>query len=116
MKSINRVFLVGRLGSDPEMKTTKNGKTYARLSLATDKWSKLEDGKWEQKTEWHKVTVWGHEATKCADRLSKGAPVFVEGELSRYNYEQNGEKRFQTSITAQAISFLGLPVSSVSAS
>jgi single-strand DNA-binding protein len=116
MKSINRrVFLVGRLGADPEMKTTKNGKSYARLSLATDKWSQ-KDGKWEQHTDWHKVTVWGHQASQCADNLAKGAPVFVEGELSRYNYEENGEKRFVTSITAQAISFLGLPTRTVTAS
>jgi single-strand DNA-binding protein len=115
MKSINKVFLVGRLGADPEMKVTKNGKTYARLSLATQRPWQPSDGKNVIKTDWHNVTVWGGEAERCASLLSKGSPVFVEGHISKYQLptEEGEPNRYITSITADQLSFLTMPLNRI---
>jgi single-strand DNA-binding protein len=111
MKSINRVFLVGRLGDAPAVKTSKNGKPYAVFSVATHRMTKNEAGASEEKTDWHRITVWGSTAEICGQRLAKGSPVFIEGEINHWSkIDQTGQKRYQTSITAQDISFLSLPV------
>jgi single-strand DNA-binding protein len=113
MKCINQVFMLGRLGADPEIKQTKEGKSYARLRVATKRSWKNVNGEFEERTDWHKVTVWGPKAEQCADRLSKGSPVFIEGELQRFSYDREGEKQFQTVINANDITFMSLTTSSI---
>lgn len=115
MKCINRVFLVGRLGAKPESKLTRNGKTYARFSVATNQPRTTADGTQEYATQWHKVTAWGQTAQICLDRLEKGSQVFIEGELSSYKYENNGQTHHRTCVNAQTVSFQSLPVLSSSA-
>ena len=72
MASLNKVFLIGRLGRDPEMRYTASGQAVATLSVATDESYKAQDGQKVEKTEWHRVIVWGKQAEFCANYLSKG--------------------------------------------
>ncbi len=117
MNCINRVFLVGRLGSKPEIKKSRNGKSYTQFNIATNHSRKKEDGTYEELTEWHRIMVWGYQAERCVDRCDKGSPIFIEGELNHYKkVEEDGKTRWGTSVTAQNVSFLGLPLQSATAS
>lgn len=107
MNGVNKVFIIGRLGQDPKEYTTKEGKPYTRLNLATNYMSKKGDGTNEQKTQWHSVFVFGKKAEICRQFLEKGAPVCVEGHLSTYeSTDMEGKKSYNTSITAHEVTFL----------
>lgn len=108
MSGINKVILVGRLGADPEVKTVSGGNTVARLSLATsENWTDRE-GQRQERTEWHRVVVWGKLAELCGKYLNKGRQVYVEGRLQTRSWEdQQGQKRYTTEIVAQTVQFLG---------
>lgn len=106
MSGINKVILVGRLGADPEVKAINQ--THAcRLNIATsEKWTK--DGQTQERTEWHRVTVWGKLAEICGKHLAKGRQVYVEGKLQTRQWEdQQGQKRYATEIVASTVQFLG---------
>nr|BFD62648.1 hypothetical protein BdHM001_13290 [Bdellovibrio sp. HM001] len=107
MSGVNKVILVGRLGADPEVKAIGSGSTVARLNLATSEtWVK--DGQRQERTEWHRITVWGKLAEICGKHLSKGRQVYVEGKLQTRQWEdQQGQKRFTTEIVASTVQFLG---------
>lgn len=107
MSGINKVILIGRLGGDPEVKAIGSGQTVARLNIATSEtWVK--DGQKQEKTEWHRVTVWGKLAEICGKHLSKGRQVYVEGKLQTRSWEdQSGQKRYATEIVANTVQFLG---------
>lgn len=106
MKSLNKVYLLGNLGQAPELRTATNGQFYTRLSLATHRRWKGENEQWQELTDWHSVMVWGNQAKSCASRLTKGSPVFVEGQLSPYEGKnEKGEKTFKLSIHAQRVTF-----------
>ena len=107
MSGVNKVILVGRLGADPEVKTIGSGNTVARLNLATSEtWVK--DGQRQEKTEWHRITVWGKMAEICGKHLSKGRQVYIEGKLQTRSWEdQQGQKRYATEIVASTVQFLG---------
>lgn len=108
MNGINRVFIMGYLGHDPEMQSSKTGKSYVRLSVSTHFNKKLLSGDKERTTVWHRVTVWGKNAEKCQDYLQKGSPLAVEGYLSNYKYEKDdGTDAHGTSIVAREIHFIG---------
>ena len=98
---LNRVELIGFLGSDAETKTTPNGKTVTTLSLAT-KTSFLKDGERIERTDWHRITAWGRLAEYAA-AFRKGAHICVEGELRSREYESNGAKVRTYDIVASAI-------------
>lgn len=98
MSSLNKVQLIGRLGRDPEM-----SKGVCRLSVATS--YKPRDG--EEKTEWHRVTLFGKLAELAERYLAKGRLVYIEGRLQTSSYEKNGEKRYSTDIVAHELKFLG---------
>lgn len=106
MSGVNKVILVGRLGADPETKAVGQS-TVARLNIATsEKWVK--DGQTHERTEWHRVTVWGKLAEICGKHLSKGRQVYVEGKLQTRQWEdQQGQKRYTTEIVANTVQFLG---------
>ncbi|MCC6277506.1 MAG: single-stranded DNA-binding protein [Oligoflexia bacterium] len=106
MNGLNRVILVGTLGQDPKPLTTKEGKPYASLSLATSRFWTNKSGTVERKTDWHRVNVWGRKAELCQEYLKKGAPVCVEGSLSTFEFEENGERRWKTVISAEDVHFL----------
>ena len=108
MSGINKAIVVGRLGSDPEVKTTAGGHNVARLSVATsERWNNSE-GQRQERTEWHRVVVWGKMADICGRYLSKGRQLYVEGRLQTRSWEdQQGVKRYSTEIVARDIQFLG---------
>ena len=106
MNGLNKVIIFGFLGSDPRSQTSKDGKPYTALSLATNRAWRNKEGLLEKKTDWHRVTVWGKQASICQQHLKKGSPVCVEGYLSTYELEENGQKRWLTSITAEDVNFL----------
>lgn len=108
MSGVNKVILVGRLGADPEMKTVGNSQSVARLSLATSESWTGKDGQKQERTEWHRVVVWGRQAENCAKHLSKGRQVYVEGRLQTRSWEDpQGNKKYATEIVANTVQFLG---------
>jgi len=102
--SLNKVLLIGRLGNDPEIKQSQNGKNIARLSIATsDSWKDKNTGEKKEKTEWHKVVVFNEGLVNVIQKyLKKGAQVFIEGQLNTNKYtDANGEEKFSTQIVLQ---------------
>lgn len=99
MSSVNKVILIGNLGKDPEIRYTQSGEPIANFSLATsEKWGG-KDGEKKERTDWHRVEVFGKAAQVCRDYLSKGKPVYVEGSL-RYDEwtDKDGNKRNTTKV------------------
>lgn len=108
MASINRVILVGNLGKDPELRYTKSGQPVANFSLATtDRWEG-KDGGTEERTEWHRIVVWGKAAENCQKYLSKGSSVYIEGSLQTRKWEdKDGTEKQTTEIRVTSVQFLG---------
>ncbi|MBK9294531.1 MAG: single-stranded DNA-binding protein [Oligoflexia bacterium] len=106
MQGFNKVIIVGTLGSDPQIHKSREGKDFASLSLATNRWWRNKDGLIERRTDWHRVTVWGKKANICQTHLKKGAAVCVEGYLSTYEVEEDGKTKRNTLITAEEVNFL----------
>ena len=108
MFGINKVILVGNLGADPEIRKTSNQQTVAQFSLATSESWINKDGDRQEKTEWHRIVVWGKLAETCAKHLAKGRQVFIEGRIQTRSWEtEQGQKRFTTEIIAGQVLFLG---------
>jgi single-strand DNA-binding protein len=108
MGNVNKVILIGNLGSDPELKQTKTNRNYCHLSLATSQVFKDGEGQRQERTEWHRVTVWGDTAEHCARYLTKGRPVYVEGRLEHRQWDdKDGQKRYATDVVATRVVFLG---------
>ena len=103
--SLNKVLLIGRLGADPEIKQMVNGKSVARLSLATSQsWKDKNSGEKKEKTEWHRVVVFNEGLVNVVQQyLKKGAQVYVEGQLTtrKWRDEQNGQDKYSTEIVIQ---------------
>jgi len=108
MASVNKVILVGNLGSDPEVKYTPSGAAVANFNIATNENWTSKDGKKEERTEWHRIVVWNKLAELCGEYLAKGRTVYVEGRLQTREWnDKDGNKRYTTEIVAQTIQFLG---------
>jgi single-strand DNA-binding protein len=107
-EGLNKVLLLGNLGADPELKMTPGGNAVLKLRLATSE-SYLDRNKQRQeRTEWHRVTIWGRRAEALARILSKGSRIFVEGGLRTSSYEdRDGNKRYTTEIVASNILLQG---------
>ncbi len=107
--SVNKAIIVGRLGADPELRFTPNGRAVANFNLATSSvWKDKSSGERKEETQWHKIVVWGPQAETCSKYLQKGREVFVEGEIRTRNYEdKEGIKRYVTEIVARDVRFLG---------
>lgn len=108
MASVNKVILVGNLGRDPELRYTQSGQAVATFSIATtDRW-RDKDGANQEKTEWHRIVVWGKTAENCAQYLQKGRSAYIEGRIQSNDWEdKEGNKRTTTEIIAQSVQFLG---------
>ncbi len=105
-RGLNKVMLIGRLGSDPEIRYTQDGTPVANFSLATDSPVKRGD-QWESETEWHRIVAWRRLAEICSEYLSKGRLVYVEGRLRTRSWEdRDGNKRWTTEIIARDIQML----------
>ncbi len=110
MASVNKVILIGNLGQDPEKRVTGGGQTVCTFSIATtDRWSD-KGGQPQERTEWHRIVVWGPQAENCAQYLSKGRQAYIEGRLQTRQWEdKEGNKRQTTEVVAQRVQFLGGP-------
>jgi single-strand DNA-binding protein len=108
MASVNKVILIGNLGRDPELKYTPGGLPVCELSLATTRFWNDPDGNRKEKTEWHRVKIFGKSAERAAEVLKKGKQVYVEGRIDYREWEQDGQKRFATDIIGFRYQILGL--------
>ena len=103
--SLNKVLLIGRLGADPEIKQMVNGKSVARLSLATSQsWKDKATGEKKEKTEWHRIVVFNEGLVNVVQQyLKKGAQIYVEGQLStrKWKDEKSGLDKYSTEIIIQ---------------
>ena len=103
--TLNKVILIGRLGADPEIKQMVNGKSVARLSLATNQnWKDKNTGEKKEKTEWHRIVVFNEGLVNVVQQyLKKGAQIYVEGQIStrKWKDEQSGQDKYSTEIIIQ---------------
>lgn len=106
--SVNRVVVVGNLTRDPELRHTPSGMAVCSLRIAVNSRQKQADGQWGEKPNYFSVTVWGQQGENCAQYLSKGRPVAVDGRLDWREYQaQDGTKREAIEIVADSVQFLG---------
>ncbi|SFM71834.1 single-stranded DNA-binding protein [Thermodesulforhabdus norvegica] len=111
-RGINKVILVGRLGADPDLRFAPNGTAIARFNVATTERVPVGEGNWEDRTEWHRIVVFGKLAETCGNYLSKGRLVYIEGRLRTQQWEdRQGVRRFTTEVVARDIQFLDSGVS-----
>lgn len=99
--SVNKVIIVGNLGSDPEIKRTQDGKPVANLSIATsDSWRDKSTGERKEKTEWHRVVIWNEGLCGVAEKyLQKGAKVYIEGALTTRKWQdKDGKDKYSTEV------------------
>lgn len=108
--SVNKVILLGRLGQDPELKYTPGGAAVCNFSMATTESWTDKQGQKQEKTEWHRVVVWGKLAELCNQYLAKGRQAFLEGRLQTRSWDdKDGNKRYTTEIMASTVQFIGGP-------
>jgi single-strand DNA-binding protein len=107
--SVNKVIILGRLGQDPELKYTPSGAAVCNFSLATsESWNDKATGQKQERTEWHRIVVWGKLAELCNQYLSKGRQAFVEGKIQTRSWDdKDGNKRYTTEIAANTVQFIG---------
>jgi single-strand DNA-binding protein len=108
MAGINKVILVGRLGRDPEVRYTPDGRGIANFSIATsDEWKDKNTGEKKERTEWHRIVAFGKLGEICGQYLNKGRQVYIEGRLQTRSWEKDGVTRYTTEIVANDVQFLG---------
>ncbi|GAB6146829.1 single-stranded DNA-binding protein [Desulfocicer niacini] len=110
MAGVNKAIIVGRLGRDPEIRYSPQGMAVVKLAVATsENWTDKNTGQKQEKTEWHRITVFGKQGENCERYLSKGSQVYVEGRLQTSTYEKEGQTHYSTDIIANVVQFLGSP-------
>ena len=108
MSGLNKVMLIGRLGSDPEIRYTPDGTAVANFSIATsEEWKDKNSGEKKERTEWHRIVAWRKLGELCGEYLSKGRQIYVEGRLQTRSWEKDGVTRYTTEIIASDVQFLG---------
>lgn len=106
--SVNKVILVGHLGNDPDLREIEGGSKVANFSLATNERWKDKSGEDQEKTEWHRIVVWGKLAELAQQYLKKGRQVYIEGKLQTRSYQdKEGNTRYTTEVVGQTVQFLG---------
>ena len=105
---INKVILVGRLGKDPEIRSTPGGNTVAKFTVATDERFTDKSGEKQERTEWHNIAAWGKLAEICGQYLRKGKLVYIEGSIRSDSWDdkETGQKRYRTEIVANTMKML----------
>jgi len=107
MASLNKIMLIGNLGSEPEMRYTPNGKAVTSFRMATSRRYTTSAGESREETEWFRVSVWGKQAESCNQFLSKGKRVYIEGRLHSRSWEgQDGQMRTSLEVSANRVIFL----------
>jgi len=105
---INKVILVGRLGKDPEIRSTPSGQTVAKFTVATDERFTDKAGEKKERTEWHNIIAWGRLGEICGQYLKKGKLVYLEGRIQTDSWEdkESGQKKYRTEIVADTMKML----------
>jgi single-strand DNA-binding protein len=108
MASVNKVILIGNLGRDPELRYTPQGRPVANFSLATtERWTS-KSGEKQERTEWHKIVLWGRHAEVANQYLKKGSPCYIEGRITTRAWEDKDKnKRYTTEIEGLSLQLLG---------
>ena len=111
MAGVNKVILVGNLGSDPEVRSTPGGQRVANFRLATSRQWTGQDGQRQEKTEWHSIVAWGKLADICERYLQKGKQVYVEGRLETRSWQDKDSQqtRYKTEVICETMQMLGRP-------
>ncbi|MDA0301827.1 MAG: single-stranded DNA-binding protein [Chloroflexi bacterium] len=106
---LNKCMVIGRLGADPEMRYTANGNAVTTFNVATSRSFAGQDGQRREETEWFSVVTWNRLAETCAQYLTKGRLVYVEGRMQTRSWDdqQTGQKRYKTELIAEEVKFLG---------
>jgi single-strand DNA-binding protein len=105
---LNKVMIIGNLGADPEMRYTANGNAVTTFNVATSRRFTDSSGERREETEWFRVVTWSRLAETCAQYLTKGRQVYVEGRMQTRSWEgQDGQKRYTTELIAETVTFLG---------
>lgn len=105
---INKVILVGRLGKDPEIRSTPQGTTVAKFTMATDEKFTDRAGEKQERTEWHNIVAWGKLGEICGQYLKKGKLVYIEGSIRTDSWDdkESGQKKYRTEIVANTMKML----------
>lgn len=105
---VNKVILIGNLGADPEVRFTPGGQAVANFRIATSESWTDKQGQKQDRTEWHKIVVWGKQGENCGEYLKKGRQCFVEGRLQTREWtDKEGKKNYTTEVVATHVVFLG---------
>jgi single-strand DNA-binding protein len=105
---VNKVILLGNLGADPEVRFTPGGQAVANFRVATNESWTDKQGQKQERTEWHRIVVWGKLAELCGEYLKKGRQAYVEGRLQTREWtDKENKKNYTTEVVAQTVQFLG---------
>ncbi|MGQ0504576.1 MAG: single-stranded DNA-binding protein [Myxococcaceae bacterium] len=105
---VNKAILIGNLGADPEVRFTPGGQAVANFRIATSESWQDKSGQKQERTEWHRIVVWGKLAELCGEYLKKGRQCYVEGRLQTREWtDKEGKKNYTTEVVANGVTFLG---------
>lgn len=108
MAGVNKVILIGNLGADPEVRFTPGGQAVANFRIATSENWTDKQGQKQERTEWHRIVVWGKLGELCGQYLAKGRQCYVEGRLQTREWtDKEGKKNYTTEVVATNVTFLG---------
>ena len=109
MDGVNKAIVVGNLGNDPEIRYEANGSAIASISVATsERWKDKNSGEQQERTEWHRIKLFGRQAELAGEYLKKGSQVYIEGRIQTSKYQdKDGNDRWSTEIVAREMTFLG---------
>ena len=108
MASLNKVILIGLLGKDPDIRYTQSGTCVANFSMATSEKFKNKSGEWEERTEWHNISLWGKLGEIAGEYLVKGSQVCIEGRLQTRKWQdKDGKDRYTTEVVGDKLVMLG---------
>ena len=106
-RSLNKIMLIGNVGNDPDVRTTSSGTPIANMSLATTRKWKDGSGEQKEKTEWHRLTVWGKLVDVVERYVKKGDRLYVEGRIEYSESESDGQKKYWTNVNVFEMVMLG---------
>jgi single-strand DNA-binding protein len=105
---VNKVILIGNLGADPEVRFTPGGQAVANFRIATSESWQDKNGQKQERTEWHRIVVWGKLAELCGEYLKKGRQCYIEGRLQTREWtDKENKKNYTTEVVANTVQFLG---------